>query len=95
MWPNFDSSMINSFKYNHERQSDVEWNKLKSRYEQLDNSKDNTQTIPKIIHQIWLGGNMPDAEKSMSAAVKESLDNAWEYRLWTENDVKSLHNFTT
>jgi len=93
MWPDFDSSMANSFKYNHERQCDAEWDVLRNRYEQINNNKTNSKSIPKIIHQIWLGSSMPDSEKRMSAAIKDSLDSTWEYRFWSDSDVASLNNF--
>ena len=45
--------------------------------------------IPKIIHQIWLGGTLPERFKDWA----ETWNNweGWEYWLWTDEDVKNLH----
>ena len=48
--------------------------------------------IPKIIHQIWLGSDVPEVfNKWMSTWA--SLE-GWEYHLWTDEKVKNLklHN---
>lgn len=44
--------------------------------------------IPQIVHQIWLGSPVPEkyhAWMSTWANMK-----GWEYKLWTENDIKQL-----
>lgn len=48
--------------------------------------------IPKIIHQIWLGGPVP--EKYLDWMKGWASLEGWEYRLWTDKEVKSLklHN---
>lgn len=44
--------------------------------------------IPKIIHQIWLGGPLPqNLEYWMNSWM--SLQ-GWEYKLWTDKDVENL-----
>ncbi len=47
--------------------------------------------IPKIIHQIWLGSPVP---QEYYALQKTWLDNhpTWEYKLWTDKEVKELLN---
>jgi len=45
--------------------------------------------IPKIIHQIWLGGDFPQRyEKYRKKMLK--INSNWAYRLWTDNDVESF-----
>lgn len=47
--------------------------------------------IPKIIHQIWLGGPLPDAFKQLVASWHmHHLGNDWKYKLWTDADVESF-----
>jgi len=47
--------------------------------------------IPKIIHQIWLGGAMPPRLASFSEEWRR-LHPAWEYRLWTDQDMPALRH---
>ena len=42
--------------------------------------------IPKIIHQIWIGGPMPDSETRLSNKII-NLNPNWEYRLWNEENL--------
>lgn len=44
--------------------------------------------IPKIIHQIWIGSPLPE---KYFAWVRTWMDWAgWEYKLWSDDDVKHL-----
>jgi inositol phosphorylceramide mannosyltransferase catalytic subunit len=45
--------------------------------------------IPKIIHQIWLGGTLPERLKDWAETWKNW--EGWEHRLWTDEDVKNLN----
>lgn len=48
--------------------------------------------IPLIIHQIWLGGNMPDVYKPLIKTWFTFHEGkGWRYKLWTENDIKKLN----
>ena len=48
-------------------------------------------TIPKIIHQIWLGSPLPDEFKKYIESWKEKhLSRGWQYKLWTDDDVKDF-----
>jgi inositol phosphorylceramide mannosyltransferase catalytic subunit len=45
--------------------------------------------IPKIIHQIWLGGEMPEQYKIYAETWKNHhLD--WQYKLWTDKDADDI-----
>lgn len=48
--------------------------------------------IPRIVHQIWLGGPVPERYREWMSSWM--LDNGWEYMLWTDENVKTikLHN---
>lgn len=45
--------------------------------------------IPHIIHQIWLGSPLP--EKYLRWIRSWTNWNGWEYKLWTDKDVKTLN----
>lgn len=52
-------------------------------------------TIPKIIHQIWLGGTPPDQFKEFMATwVEMHAGRDWQYKLWTDDDLKDLELYT-
>lgn len=42
--------------------------------------------IPKILHQVWLGGEMPVEFRGYQKKWKE-LHPDWEYMLWTEENI--------
>lgn len=41
--------------------------------------------IPKLIHQIWLGGNPPERYRQFMDSWKALA--SWKYRLWTDADL--------
>jgi glycogenin glucosyltransferase len=49
-------------------------------------------TIPKLIHQIWLGSPLPPAYSSWCASwrIHHPVENGWTYRMWTDEDVKAF-----
>jgi len=50
-----------------------------------------TLKIPKFVHQIWLGGPLPDAFKELVETWQSELLGAgWGYKLWTDEDVKTF-----
>jgi mannosyltransferase OCH1-like enzyme len=66
---------------------DEDWAKIISSY---DNFKLNEAIkIPKKIHQIWLGGKLPDSYKRLTESWSK-FNPEWEYKLWTDDDVKEL-----
>lgn len=54
----------------------------------LSRSHYKVETIPKIIHLIWLGSPFPERYEEWSKTWK-AMD-GWEYRLWTDKDVEEL-----
>lgn len=49
-----------------------------------------TNKIPKKIHQIWLGGNLP--EKYINLCKSWEVNHPdWEYKLWTDNDISEFN----
>lgn len=45
--------------------------------------------IPKIFHQIWLGGKIPDKYNKLMQSFRDKNPD-WEFRLWTDEDAKSF-----
>jgi len=53
------------------------------------------EKIPRIIHQIWIGGPLPEAFKKLCESWKFYHRNrGWMYKIWTDEDVSKmrLHN---
>lgn len=65
---------------------------FKQLYEQqlVTKKTDTTATIPKIIHQIWIGKSLPPAFYAFQETCKR-LHPDWEYRLWTQDTIHTLH----
>ncbi len=54
-------------------------------------SPSNELKIPKIIHQIWLGSEVPEVFKRyMNSWVQQHLGRGWFYKLWTDSDVSKI-----
>lgn len=49
-----------------------------------------TPKIPKILHQIWIGKEVPKEFRNFQLSW-QILHPDWEYRLWTQDDIPSLH----
>ena len=47
------------------------------------------QVMPKKIHQIWLGSELPRRYRRLTETWKEFHPD-WEYRLWTDKDVNDV-----
>lgn len=53
-------------------------------------SSDRTTSIPKIIHQIWLGSPLPKEYVKFQITWKEHHPD-WEYKLWTEIELATFN----
>lgn len=87
----FDDLVSKSYAYNAQVLKDsVNWALLRKLY--MDNFVNNSkkgQKIPKIIHQIWLGGELPAKYKVYCNSWKIKHPD-WQYKLWTDDDVKNI-----
>lgn len=92
-WPDFKSSMKNSFGYLLEEEKTPDWNIIINNYNNIKARPYNTPKIPKYLHQIWLGGPMPKKEKERCDNLKNNLPKDWKYILWTEKDISKITNF--
>lgn len=92
-WPDFKQSMQYSYNYLEHEEKSTEWNLIIERYNDIKQRESAKNKIPKILHQIWLGGEMPDITKKRCNELKQSLPKDWEYMLWRENDINKIINF--
>lgn len=92
-WPSFKESMKFSYDYVNLKQDENRWGVLENRYEYIRSLPSTEPKIPKILHQIWLGGEMPELEKQLTKKVQETLTADWKYILWTDNDIYKLKVF--
>jgi inositol phosphorylceramide mannosyltransferase catalytic subunit len=67
-----------------------EWLTVKHLYEKhLSITVSEAPRIPKIIHQIWIGGPLPQKYLALQETWKKFHPD-WEYRLWTDADLASF-----
>jgi len=102
MFVDFDASMQTS-KYNSSIQTTkqiigIDGNELLNLFRTLYNEynlsvvqPETRVRIPKIIHQIWLGSDVPEAfEPLMQSWTEMHLGHGWRYKLWTDKDVAAF-----
>jgi mannosyltransferase OCH1-like enzyme len=72
--------------------TDLRWKLLRVLYNDnylIDDGSRSYSTLPKKIHQIWLGSEIPDVYKKLSESwIKFNLD--WEYTLWTDKNIDCI-----
>ncbi len=91
----FHDAMAPSALYNYKKeltQFKVEWVVVKFLYDAfikygLDYAPQ--PRIPKIIHQIWLGSELPEKYKKFQESWRVQHPD-WEYKLWTERDIQAF-----
>jgi len=69
------------------------WEILSDNFNYSYNKKEkkiNRSKIPKIIHQIWIGPRRFPRKYARWAETWKHLNPSWEYKLWTEKELKSL-----
>lgn len=73
------------------KKNDYQWLLLKDLYDgNFINIKNrNYNTLPKKIHQIWLGSDIPEKYKKWGETWKQHNPD-WEYKLWTDEDVNDV-----
>jgi len=88
----FDTLIKKSYNYSQaEQDTSKQWALLRHLYEKnYIEDTDMTEKIPPKIHQIWLGGGMPDEFQWWCNTWREHHPH-YEYKLWTDSDVDSIH----
>ena len=82
-----------SYDYDQDRQDNsLAWHVVRALYERnyIGDVCKSVVSIPKKIHQIWLGGNFP-AEYVKYANSWKHYNPDWEYRLWTEDNLDQVY----
>lgn len=74
-------NMVNSIN------NDPKWKLFEQLYNNFKLKEVRENKIPKIIHQIWLGGSIPKRYDKYIEKLKKINPN-WEYKLWTDNDIE-------
>lgn len=90
-WIPFDASMAKgntSFANCYSNLEGHRWKWLKDLYERGIDKPAYLQ-IPKTIHQIWIGGTLPEKYKGLQRTWQEKHP-GWEYRLWTDADLAAF-----
>lgn len=65
------------------------WSMLEKNFDKYYIENKTDINIPKKIHQIWLGGKIPDKYNRLRETwVEKNPD--WEYKLWTDDDIESF-----
>lgn len=87
----FHTLIRKSYNYSQKEQdTSADWRFARELYEKnYLNCEDTTERIPKKIHQIWLGGKLPDRFKAWCETWQQ-FHPAWEYKLWTDEDIPNL-----
>jgi hypothetical protein len=68
-----------------------QWSSLASRFDTFErlHAEPATERIPKRIHQIWLGGELPDGYRAWTATWRD-VNKGWEYRLWDSEAIREF-----
>lgn len=89
----FHQSMMQTNRYDKKIASQrSEWCLVESRYNDFIAHLNYlvAPRIPKVIHQIWLGSQLPEKERQLCLTwVRYNPE--WEYKLWTDKDIDQLH----
>jgi mannosyltransferase OCH1-like enzyme len=70
---------------------DIKWKNAELNFNKhyLECSNKGVENIPKIIHQIWLGGKFPDKYQDLSNSWLDKNPN-WKFKLWTDDDLEEF-----
>jgi mannosyltransferase OCH1-like enzyme len=93
--PTYDSILKKSYAYDQVRQDrDPEWKLVAELYQKNYIYKAFLSSpligkIPKIIHQIWLGSDLPFNYRKLCRSW-ETHHPGWKYKLWTDADASKI-----
>jgi mannosyltransferase OCH1-like enzyme/SAM-dependent methyltransferase len=81
----FDDGMAFCTDYEPQK-NHPDWIKLRDRYANLKNEVGDTKAIPSFIHQIWIGGPVPEIYQPLISKLKE-VNPRMGYKLWNESNL--------
>jgi len=88
----FEASMRESYDFNQSNyDKDWRWQLLAELYDKnfVKEEDRNYETLPKKIHQIWLGSTIPKEYRELGDTWKK-FNPDWGYKLWTDKDTKDV-----
>lgn len=90
----FEDLIKRSYDFNqHVFNTDKKWRIMQELYNKNFIINDNNRdygNLPKKIHQIWLGGDLPEKYKKYTVTWRK-FNPDWEYKLWTDEDIGSIN----
>lgn len=87
----YDSMIQRSYGYIANEQGSVAWNKVKFLYQKnYVFCNDTAEHIPRKIHQIWLGGRVPEKYREFMDSWQR-FNPSYEYKLWTDKEAKDIN----
>jgi len=92
-WPSFIESMQFNLNFVNSKKEIDKWKIVEDRYNTFKEQPTSTQKIPKILHQIWLGNQIPEQIYNRCMHLKKTIPADWQYKLWTDNDINQLSDF--
>lgn len=91
----FDVSMgiqnkpVYGFMFRHPKSADFYHSFKKIYNSNFYNKRQEKPLIPKKMHQLWIGGDLPKFFQQYIDTCKKT-NPGWEYKLWTEKDLQTL-----
>jgi len=90
----FDGQISGSYAFNaNEFETSKDWQKVRelfiNNYHSIPTGNIIINRIPKKIHQIWLGSEIPE-QYARYAETWQKFHPDWDYKLWTDEDVKDI-----
>lgn len=89
----FSEAMAFNVAFNEKKAaSSQDWQDIINSYHEsliLKNTYSSTPKIPKIIHQIWIGSELPE-KYNRFVQTWIAMHPDWEYRLWSHQDILNL-----
>lgn len=88
----YESLASQSYGYNHQEfltNKDFHLTKRLYKEEYVEHLDDTGDKIPHKIHQVWIGGNLPNEYKRFADSWSKFHPD-WEYKLWTDEDAKTF-----
>lgn len=78
----FKTNMVNKIS------GDLKWSLLEKLFNKNYPSKGENK-IPKTIHQIWLGSELPEISKYLRDRMM-NINRNWDYKLWGEEEIQKF-----
>lgn len=85
----YDQLIQRSYGYSVKEQASWDWKLMRYLYEKYYLNTDGDAVIPKVIHQIWIGGDVPKVYIPFMESWKTHHPD-WTYKFWDEGDADRM-----